>query len=342
MIQSIQAAAITSCANSFPEEIRPNSYFYEQLGLETNDEWIRSRTGVQERRAVRAEQGETCGTISAEAARRCIELRGIDPEEIDAVILATISGDLGFPATACLVQDIIGAKNAFAFDISGACTGYLYTLATAAAMVECGRFRKVLAIGAEAMSAILDYNERTTSILFGDGAGATLIEAVPDSHPGRILDIQMGTDGSGAKHLYRTGGGSLHLPGADHPDFPKTAKVYQNGRVVYRLAVQRMSQVIEQMLERNRLTLDDIGLIVPHQANIRIIDAVCERLSVSKEKVAIYVDRFANTTAATLPTSMRLAVDEGRVAEGDLVLLATFGAGLTWGAGLLRWAGAPK
>ncbi len=341
MNRSLHPAAITACANTFPDQVRPNSYFYDELGLDTNEEWIRNRTGIHERRVVQAERGETCGTLAADAARSCLESRGMSPGEVDAVILGTISGDLGFPATACLVQDQIGAKNAFAFDISGACTGYLYSLATAVSMVECGRFRRVLAIGAEAMSAILDYADRGTSIIFGDGAGATLVERVPESHTGRVLDIRMGSDGSGAEHLYRTGGGSLHLPEADRPRFPKADKVVQNGRVVFRLAVQRMTQVIRDILEGNQLKLDDIALVVPHQANIRIIDAVCGRLAAPREKVAIYVDRFANTTAATLPTSLRMAADEGRIRDSDLVLLATFGAGLTWGAALIRWGGAP-
>jgi 3-oxoacyl-[acyl-carrier-protein] synthase-3 len=332
-------AAITATAVFFPPKIRSNSYFYDDLGLDTNEEWILSRTGVKERRVARLEEGESCGTLAAEAAQRCLEKGGITADQVEGVVLGTISGDLGFPATACLVQDRIGAKNAFAFDISGACTGYLHALATATAMVESGRCNRVLAIGAEAMSAILDYEDRATCLLFGDGAGATLVERVEEEHPGRILDITLGSDGSGAKYLYRTGGGALHLPGVEHADYPQVAKVWQDGRAVFRFAVQRMVKVINGILKRNSLTLDDIALVVPHQANIRIIEAACNRLRLPLDKVAIYVDRYANTVAATLPTALNLSAADNRLAKGDLVLLATFGAGLSWGAALLRWGG---
>lgn len=331
-------SAITAAASAFPSKILPNSYFFEDLGLETSEVWIRSRTGVSERRVVEPAKQETCGSLAAEAAQVCLERRGMDARDLDALILATISPDLGFPATACLVQERIGASNAFAFDISGACTGYLYSLATAAGLIESGRCQRVMVIGAEAMSAILDYEDRGTCPLFGDGAGATLVEKVDEAYPGRVLDILLGSDGSGAKSLYRTGGGALHLKQYDqHSEFPQHEKVQQVGRVVFRAAVSQMTELVPEILERNGLTLDDVDLIVPHQANIRIIDAVCDRLGLGLDKVAIYIKHYGNTTAATLPTALSLSVDEGRLDPGDLVLFVTFGAGFTWGAGLVRW-----
>jgi 3-oxoacyl-[acyl-carrier-protein] synthase-3 len=338
---SLLPAAITAVASHFPARVRQNSYFYDELGLETNEEWILSRTGVRERRVADLAAGETCAVLASEAARRCLERRGLGADAVDAVLVATISGDLGFPATACLVQDRIGARQAFAFDISGACTGWLQALATAAAFVESGRARRVLAIGAETMSSILDFSDRNTCILFGDGAGAALVERVPESYPGRVLDCLLESDGGGARYLYRTGGGSRHRGEVPQGELRRSEMVTQDGRTVFKLAVQNITSVVRKLLERNGLGVGDLALVVPHQANIRIIDACVERLGVAPQRVAVCVDRYGNTTAATLPTTLDLALEQGRLARGDRFLFCTFGAGLTWGAALCRWGGTP-
>ena len=341
MEAQLTSAAITAYGTHFPDWVVPNRYFYEDLGLDTSEEWIRTRTGVEERRLVKMEHGETCASLATDAAWKCLDQRGLDPKDLDAIILATISPDLGYPATACLVQDRLGAKNAFAFDLSGACTGFLYALVTGSGMIECGRSERVLVIGAEAMSTILDYQDRNTAILFGDGAGAALLEpSTTDAH-GKILDSILRTDGSGARFLYRTGGGSLALTDVMKDLFPPSEKTYQEGRAVFKYAVQNMTAVVEELLARNGLNIEDVDVMVPHQANRRIIEAVGNKLGMPADKTALYVNRYGNTTAATLPTAMALHADAGKIKEGDLVLFCTFGAGFTWGAGLVRWGRVP-
>ena len=341
MIDRIYPAALTTTGSAFPSEVRDNAFFSEELGLATSDKWIEARTGIRHRRVARAENGETCASLATSAARTCLENRGMPAEELDAIVMATISSDLGFPATACLVQARLGATNACAMDISAACTGFLYALTTAAALVESGRFRKVMVIGSELMNAILDYTDRSTCVLFGDGAGAALVERVDWNFPGRILDSMLGSDGGGAPLMYRTGGGALQMEHSALGPFRRTEKATHDGPTVFRMAVARMTEISQEILERNGLDIADVDLFVPHQANLRIIDAVASKLELPPEKIAVYMQEYGNTTAATIPTSFSMAMGDGRVSPGDLVLLAAFGAGLTWGGTLIRWGGVP-
>lgn len=328
------APRITATGRCFPERVVPNSHFYEELGLDTNEEWIRSRTGIVERHIVDRDKGESTASMAAEATRRCLEQAGLTPLDIDGIVLATITPDLPFPATACLVQDRLGATNAFAWDISAACTGYVSALAQAAAMVRAGMGKRIVAIGAETMSAILDFEDRNTCIIFGDGAGATLVEAADEG--GEIVDVVLHADGSGWELLHQPSGGSLQPPSHATID-ARGHYVKQEGRAVFKHAVSRIAECVEELLERQGLTRDDVDLVVPHQANIRIITAAARRLGIPMERVAVTVDRWANTTAATIPTTLDLVLREGRVKPGDTVVLCTFGAGFTWGAALLQY-----
>lgn len=330
-------ATLTATGRFFPLRRLENRYFYETLGLDTTEEWIRTRTGIRERRAVDPEAGETTATMATEAARACLARRGMDAAELDCILLATVTPDLGYPATANLVQEALGASGAWVYDVQAACSGFLYSLTTAAMMVESGRCDRVLVIGADCMSRILDYTDRTTCTLFGDGAGAVLVEAVPEGLDGGFLDWQMAADGSGVPHLYRTGGGVQH----DYPDaaaLPKHELVYQEGNVVFRHAVTRIVQVVRTLLERNELPAEQVDLFVPHQANIRIIEAARAKVRVPVERVVVTIDRYANTTSATIPSSLDIAIDDGRVKQGDHILLCAFGGGFTWGASLLQWS----
>ena len=327
--------AITATGRYFPKRALPNSYFYEDLGLETNEEWILSRTGIKTRRIADVANGEGTARMSVNAARQCLDRAGISPEEVDGILVATITGDLSFPATACIVQDELGASNAFAWDVSAACSGYVFSLAQAKAMIESGMARRILVIGAETMSSILDYNDRNTCIIFGDGAGATLLEAT-EQGGGEVLDFCMHTDGSGVEPLHMPAGGALHPPSHATVD-ERLHFVRQDGRTVFKHAVTRIAEVIVELLEKNSLSIDDVDLVVPHQANIRIIEACWKRLGISSDKVIVTVDQWANTTAATIPTSLDYALETGRIEPGSTVVFATFGAGFTWGSALVRW-----
>lgn len=329
-------AAITATARHFPEAVVENRYFYETLGLDTSEEWIRSRTGIRTRHRADHKKGEITSTLGAEAARKALKSRGIGADDVDCIILATVTPDLGFPSTACLVQDQISAHRAWAFDVSAACSGFVYALAQATSLVESGRHQRVLVIGADVMSAILDQEDRNTCVLFGDGAGAVLVEAVPEDHPGALGQWRLRSDGSGAEHLFRYGGGILERVREEPPE-PKGWYVHQDGRTVFKLAVTRLAEVVQELLAAEGLTVGDIDLTVPHQANIRIIEAARDKLRLPPEKVMVTIGQWANTTAATIPTSLDLAVEQHRLRAGDRVMLATFGGGFTWGAMLLRW-----
>jgi 3-oxoacyl-[acyl-carrier-protein] synthase-3 len=331
-------AAITSTGRFFPDKEVPNSYFYEDLGLDTSDEWIVSRTGIKTRRLCDPARGEVASTMAMAATRACLERVGMEASELDAIVVATVTPDQRLPSTAAFVQDGLGARNLWAFDLHAACSGFVYSVDLAASMVESGRARRVMVIGVDHMSSILDFTDRNSCILFGDGAGATLIEAVPDDHPGAIGRSILRTDGSGACFLeIPAGGGRVPLTTQvlkEHMHY-----VRQDGRTVFKHAVSRIVEVVRQVMEADGMTIDDIDLFVPHQANVRILKAAADRLKVPWEKVMITIDRFANTTAASIPTSLDIAYDEGRLKTGDTLLFAAFGAGFTWGAQWLTWGG---
>ena len=300
--------------------------------VDTDDRWIMERTGIRERRIV--EQGTPTSSLGAEAARRVLSERGVEADEIDLIIVATVTPDMMFPSTACVLQEKIGASNAWGFDLSGACSGFLYALATGAQFIQSGRHSKVLVVGADVMSSIIDFEDRATCVLFGDGAGAVLMEAAKGSNG--VVDWILGSDGSGGPYLYMPGGGSLHPPTAETVE-RKMHYVHQNGRSVFKFAVRGMIEVSESILQRNGLTPSDLKLFVPHQANMRIIKATAEKLRLDPARVAVNIDRFANTTAATIPICLSEASTDGTIEEGDLLLLVSFGAGFTWGGILLRW-----
>ena len=302
--------------------------------VDTDDQWIIDRTGIRERRIV--EKGTPTSEIAARASRKVLTQRGIAPDEIDLIIVATVTPDMLFPSTACVLQQKIGASNAWGFDLSGACSGFLYALTTAAQFIQTGKHSKILVVGADVMSSIIDFEDRGTCVLFGDGAGAVLVEASNDGNG--ILDWMLGSDGSGGPYLYMPGGGSLN-PASTETVRRKMHYVHQSGKSVFKFAVKGMQAVSESILERNGFTPDDVGLLVPHQANLRIIKATADKLKIDMSRVAVNIDRFANTTAATIPICLSEAADSGDVENGDLVLLVSFGAGFTWGSILLRWSG---
>jgi len=299
----------------------------------TNDQWIVERTGVRERHIV--EKGVGTSDLAVEAARVCLANRGIDASEIEVIIVATVTPDMLFPATACLVQDKLGAKGAWGFDLSAACSGFPYALQVGAKLVKSGCHKKVLVIGADIMSSIIDYTDRATCVIFGDGAGAVLLEPCDGDEVG-LIDYWHEIDGSGATALNMPAGGSL-LPASAETVANKQHFVHQEGQAVYKFAVRKMAEAAETILKRNGVTGTDLACFIPHQANKRIILSTAERLGLAEHCVIINIDRFGNTTAATIPLAMNTAIEEGRLKKGDLVLLASVGAGFTVGATLLQW-----
>jgi len=324
-------AAITSLAHFVPPDVYTNKFFEERL--ETNDEWIRSRTGIIERRF--AKSGATSDLI-VPAALQCLEERGISAEEIDCILVCTITPDHMFPSTAAVVQEKIGAKNAWGYDISAACSGFLYGLTTGAKLVEGGVSRKVLVCGADKMSSILNFDDRNTSVLFGDGAGVVLLEASDDEDYG-VMDQILHMDGSGGKFLYQTAGGSFK-PASAETVAAREHYVYQDGKSVFKSAVVGMADVAVEIMKKNNLKPEDIAWLVPHQANLRIISATAERMGIGMEKVMINIDRYGNTTAGTIPICLSEWYHEGRLRHGDNLVIASFGAGFTWGSIYVRWA----
>jgi 3-oxoacyl-[acyl-carrier-protein] synthase-3 len=325
------AAKITGVAGYVPPKVLTNADLEKMVA--TNDEWIRTRTGIRERHI--AESGAASSHLATEAAKALLAQTKTDPAEIELIILASVTPDMMFPATACLVQDRIGAKKAWGFDLSAACSGFAYALTVGAQFVGSGAHKKVLVIGSDKMSSILDYTDRATCILFGDGAGAALLEPAADGEG--ILDFEHDVDGSGGQFLYMPGGGSLH-PATPETVEKKMHYVHQEGSQVFKYAARRMAEMSTRLLERNGFTKDDLALLVPHQANLRIIRAAQERLGVDDTKVLVNIDRYANTTAGTIPLGLWDAVKQGRLRKGDLVLIVTVGAGYTTGGVLLRWA----
>lgn len=324
-------AKISSLGTYVPPRILSNADLEKMV--DTSDEWIMKRIGIRERHLV--DPGVATSAMAIEAARRCLEARGIPATEIEAIIVATVTPDMLFPATACLVQKQLGATSAWGFDLSAACSGFVYALQVGTKLVEAGAHQRVLVIGADTMSSIIDYTDRSTSVIFGDGAGAVLIEPTAEGEIG-MIGYKHEIDGSGACALNMPGGGSLH-PATAETVAQKMHFVHQEGQAVYKYAVRKMVEISTAVLAENSVTSSEIGCFIPHQANRRIIQSTMERLGLPEERVIINIDRYGNTTAATIPLAMQTAIEEGRLKNGDLVLLASVGAGFSAGACLLRW-----
>jgi 3-oxoacyl-[acyl-carrier-protein] synthase-3 len=313
-----------------PERVVPNSYFEETL--DTSDEWIVQRTGIRERRF--AADDQALSDLCIEAAKRALSAAEMDPADLDLVIVGTLTPDYLLPATACIVQEALGAKNAGAFDLNAACTGFLSALHTAEAFVASGRARRVLVLGGEVLSRFVDMQDRASCILFGDAAGAAIVAPHSETGRGEILETKLGADGSGFKHIHMVAGGSRNPASAETVERGEHY-IRVKGRDVFRFAVARMGSLIEDYV--TRYGKDEIGLIVPHQVNRRIIDAALDRIGLTDEKVVINIQHYANTSAATVPVALDEALRANRMESGKLVVLVAFGAGLTWGSTLIRW-----
>ncbi|MBX2976755.1 MAG: ketoacyl-ACP synthase III [Ignavibacteriaceae bacterium] len=323
-------AVITAVGMYVPDKVLDNKYF-ESI-IDTNDEWIVTRTGIKERRIL--ENGAT-SDLAAAAIEDLLKTKDIKREEIDAIIVATVTPDMFFPATACLVQDKIGAKNAWGFDLSAACSGFLFAFQVGSSLIECGTYKKVIVVGADKMSSIVDYTDRNNCILFGDGAAAVLLEPTEDKSVG-LQDTILKTDGSGEAFLNMRGGGSLNPPSHETVD-NKMHYLFQDGKSVYKVAVVGMADVSYEIMKRNNLTADDVAYLIPHQANLRIIDATAKRCGIPPEKVTINIDKYGNTTAATIPLCIVEYYRSGKIKKGDKLVLAAFGAGFTWGSAFYVW-----
>jgi 3-oxoacyl-[acyl-carrier-protein] synthase-3 len=329
--RTLLTAGITGVGMSFPERRLTNADLEKMV--ETEDAWIVERTGIRERRL--APPGTGASVHGVLAARQAMEHADVTAAEIDQIIVPTVTPDMVFPATACLIAHELGAVNAWGYDLEGACSGFIFALQNARAQIEAGHARRVLVIGTEIMSSITNYEDRNSCILFGDGAGAVLLEPVAPERGG-IIDAVHHVDGVGIRFLHQKAGGS-RMPASAESVAQNLHTVYQEGRDVYKFAVKGMAGATAEVVERNGLTGADVDLFVPHQANIRIIEAAQQRLGLPDSKVMITIDRFGNTTSASIPSALRVAVDEGRLREGHTVVLCAFGAGFTWGACLLRW-----
>jgi 3-oxoacyl-[acyl-carrier-protein] synthase-3 len=324
-------AAISGVASYLPARVLTNA---ELAGrLETSGDWIVTRTGIRERR--QGAPGETTSLMGAEAVRRLMQLKGLGPDDVDALIVATATPDMMFPATACLIQDQLGLRQTWGFDLSAACSGFLYAMTVGAQLVATGAHERVIVVGADLMSSIIDPLDRTTAVLFGDGAGAALLEAAEPGYG--LLDFYHRVDGSGRNDLLMPGGGSA-MPASAASVANRQHFLKQNGKVVFKFAVSQMVESVNVLLRRNGLTAGDLTMVVPHQANQRILDAVAERLCVPHERVASVLACYGNTTGATLPLALDAAVAAGKIKRGDLVMFTAVGAGFTTGATLVRWS----
>ncbi|MFB0961461.1 MAG: beta-ketoacyl-ACP synthase III [Flavobacteriales bacterium] len=323
-------AAITGVAGYVPEDVLTNADL-EKI-VDTNDEWIRSRTGIEKRHILK---GEGLGTsdMAVKAIEKLFQKTGTNPEEIDLIICGTVTSDYNFPSTANVISDKVGAKNAWSFDLNAACSGFIYSLTTGAQFIETGKYKKVLVVGADKMSSIVDYTDRTTCVIFGDGAGVVLLEPSEDGNG--IQDSILKSDGAGRKHLIQRAGGSV-LPLTKENIEDRLQYVYQEGQPVFKAAVTNMADVSAEIMEKNGLTGDDVNWLVPHQANLRIIDATARRMGLTSEKVMINIQRYGNTTAGTIP--LCLSDWESQLKKGDNIILSAFGGGFTWGAVYLKWA----
>jgi 3-oxoacyl-[acyl-carrier-protein] synthase-3 len=316
---------------SYAPERSVDNAFFEGI-LDTNDEWIRQRTGIAARRYVA--EGEENSHMCIAAAKEALDAAGVKAEELDLIVVATISGDYQMPATACLVQTALGASKAGAFDVQAACSGFVTALSVGEAFISSGRYDRVLVIGAEALSRFLDFEDRGSAILFGDGAGAAVLMPHDECKRGEILKTTLGADGEGWEHIWIPSGGTKRPACAESVE-AREHFIRVNGREVYRFAVKRMGEVIGEMMEGHDQS--ELGLIVPHQVNQRIIDAAVERHEIPAEKVMVNINRYGNTSAASVPIALHEAVETGRMEDGKLVVLAAFGAGLTWAGALIRW-----
>ena len=323
-------AKITATAHSTPEGVMTN-FDIEKL-VDTSDEWIRSRTGITQRHVV--SENEASSDISTRIAVSLLKKSGIDPNEIDVIIIGTVTPDHFTPSTAALVQKNIGASNAWGYDLSAACSGFLYGLETGANFIASGKYKKIMVIGVDIMTSILDFQDRDTCVIFGDGGGGVILE--PTSSKSGIVDSILHMDGSGGEYLIVPGGGS-RMPATKKSVDDRAHYIKQDGKTVFKHAVKGMADVSEKILSRNNLTGDDISLFIPHQANKRIIDSAANRCGISEDKVLINIDRYGNTTAGTIPIAINEAINDKRIKDGDYVLLASFGAGFTWGSILLKW-----
>ncbi|KUP23262.1 beta-ketoacyl-ACP synthase III [Paenibacillus sp. DMB5] len=329
-MNQLRSVGIIGTGKYVPEQILTNSDL-EKI-VETNDEWIVSRTGIRERHI--AAPHEATSDLAYEAALKALESAGMKAEDLELIIVATITPDTSFPSTACILQDKLGAKGAAAFDLSAACSGFVYSLATATNFIKTGMYNNALVIGADTLSRITDYTDRNTCVLFGDGAGAVILGEVPEGRGFQSFDL--GAEGAGGSLLKLEAGGS-RLPASAQTIEDKKHFIYMNGREVFKFAVRVMGTATERVLSKAGLGKENIDLFVPHQANIRIIQSAMQRLDLPEEKVVVNVDRYANTSAASIPLALVEAAEEGRMKEGDTVLMVGFGGGLTWGASVLIW-----
>ena len=302
--------------------------------VDTSNDWIMARVGIRERHI--ADKGVASSDLAVEASRKALAQRHLKPTDIEAIIVGTVTPDMFFPSTACVVQQKLGATGAWGFDLSAACSAFLYSMQVGAQFIQTGAHKRVLAIGADVMSSIIDYTDRATCVIFGDGAGAAILEPAKDDSEG-LIDFIHEVDGSGGQYLYMPGGGSLH-PSSKETLEKKMHYVHQDGQQVFKFAVRKQTELCLKLLERNGLTGSDIDVFIPHQANLRIINATADRLGLRDGSVVVNIDRYGNTTAGTIPLAMNSAIEEGKLKKGSLVLLASVGAGFTIGAALLRWA----
>jgi 3-oxoacyl-[acyl-carrier-protein] synthase-3 len=325
-------AKISALGTYVPPRLLTNADLEKMV--KTSNEWIIDRTGIRERHI--AEKGVATSDLAVEAAKKALAERGLAATDLDAIIVATVTPDMFFPSTACLVQHKLGAKGVWGFDLSAACSAFVYALQTGAQFIATGAHKKVMVIGADVMSSIIDYSDRATCVIFGDGAGAVILEPAEEDSLG-IIDFMHEIDGSGGCSLYMPGGGSLH-PSTCETVQQKMHYVHQDGQAVFKYAVRKQADLCEKILHRNGLKGSDIDAFIPHQANKRIITATADRLGLKPESVIINIDRYGNTTAGTIPLAMDTARQEGKLKKGSLVLLAAVGAGFTTGVTLLRWA----
>jgi 3-oxoacyl-[acyl-carrier-protein] synthase-3 len=332
-LRQLQRAKITALGTYVPPRLLTNADLEKMV--DTNDQWIQDRTGIRQRHLV--DKGVATSDLACLAARNALTQRGVKPTDVEAIIVGTVTPDMLFPATACLVQNKLGAPGAWGFDLSAACSGFVYALQCGAQLIATGSHKKVLAIGADVMSSIIDYTDRATCVIFGDGAGAVLLEPSADDEDLGLIDFLHEVDGSGGCSLNMPAGGSLHPTTHETVD-KKMHFVHQDGAAVFKYAVRKMAEVSEKLLTRNGFTGADVAAFIPHQANLRIITATAERLGMPLERVIINIGDYGNTTAGTIPLAMQTALEQGKLKKGDLVLLASVGAGFTVGATLLRWA----